>query len=174
MVPELLDLAAAVPPGADGVIALPYLEGERAPRWNRDLRGELFGLSVASGPGVVARALIESTAYGLAHIANGLAGNGIVLKELVCGGGPSRSPLWTKIKASVLEVPVKVPEHPELAAYGAALGWWPAPRSGRPGDWPTPQMTTIQPEPREEYRTGYRRFVELGDAAAARLAREDW
>jgi sugar (pentulose or hexulose) kinase len=95
----------------------------------------------------------------------------------VVGGSPARSPLWCAIKSSVLEVPVEVPAHPELAAYGAALaagaalGWWPAPGAGRAGDWPRPATHVVEPEPCDAYRTGYRRFVELGDEAVARLAR---
>jgi sugar (pentulose or hexulose) kinase len=177
-VTELLELAATVPPGAAGVHALPYLEGERAPRWNRELRAELYGITSRTGPGEVARALLESTAYGVAHIARELAAHGVPLHTLVVGGSPARSPLWCAIKASVLEVPVEVPEVSELAAYGAALAagaaidWWPAPGAGRAGDWPRPATHVIEPEPCDTYRTGYRRFVALGDAAVARLARD--
>lgn len=177
-VESLLADAAGVPPGAGGVIALPYLDGERAPRWDRDLRAELVGLSSATGPAEVMRALLEGAAYGIAHIARELAARGAPTRVLVVGGSPARSPLWCAIKASVLEVPVEVPEQPELAAYGAALaagaavGWWPAPGEGAAGDWPRPRMTVIDPEPLPVYRVGYARFVELGDEAVRRLARD--
>lgn len=172
---ELLARAAGVAPGAGGVVALPYLEGERAPRWNRELRAELVGLSSATGPAEVTRALLEGTAYGLAHIAHELQARGVPMHALVVGGTPSRSALWCAIKASVLDVPVEVPSHPELAAYGAALaagaaiGWWPAPGAGAAGDWPRPAMTVVQPQPDPAHRAGYERFVALGDAAVARL-----
>jgi sugar (pentulose or hexulose) kinase len=175
-VDELLVLAADVPPGASGVHALPYLEGERAPRWNRELRAEIRGLRSAHGPAEVARALLESTAYGLAHIARELAAAGVPTNALVVGGQPARSALWCAIKAAVLEVPLEVPEHPELAAYGSALaagaavGWWPAPGAGRSGDWPRPKVRVVAPEPDAVYRAGYERFVELGDEAVRRLA----
>ncbi len=77
----------------------------------------------------------------------------------------------------MLEVPVEVPEHPELAAYGAALaagaavGWWPKPGAGTAGDWPRPPTRVVDPEPCGEYRIGYERFIELGDEAVRRLAR---
>lgn len=170
----LLELAATVPPGANGVVALPYLEGERAPRWNRDLRAELVGLGADTGPGEVTRALLEATAYGLAHIVGDLAGSGVRFDVLVVGGAPARSRLWATIKASVLEVPVEVPEYPELTAYGAALaagaavGWWPAPGEGAPGGWPRPPGTRLDPEPQPAYRDGFRRFLALGDEAARR------
>ncbi|MDH3607540.1 MAG: FGGY-family carbohydrate kinase, partial [Acidimicrobiia bacterium] len=72
-VSELLDLAADSPAGAEGVMVLPFLEGERAPRWNLGLRAEITGLHISHGVGAVTRALLESTAYGLGHIASDLA-----------------------------------------------------------------------------------------------------
>ncbi|MFE2873897.1 FGGY-family carbohydrate kinase, partial [Embleya sp. NPDC059259] len=173
---DLLGLAAHVPPGARGVMVLPYLEGERAPRWNRELRGEVFGLSAGAGPGELARAVLEGAAYGLAHIALELSARGARPTTLVCAGSPARSPLWCSIKAAVLGVPVEVPAETDLAAYGAALaagagaGWWPVPGAGRAGDWPRPAMTVFEPEPHPEYATGLRRFLELGDAAQARVS----
>lgn len=173
--PELLELAGDVPAGSDGVMALPFLEGERAPRWNPDLRAEIVGLHRSSDVGVVTRALLESTAYGLAHIARDLRGRGVSIDRLVCSGGPSTSRLWTSIKSAVLEVPVDVPECDEMAAYGAtlaagaAVGWWPRPGEGKSGDWPMPVMTTIEAEPLDVYRTGLDRFIALGDEAEARL-----
>jgi sugar (pentulose or hexulose) kinase len=126
---------------------------------------------------VISRALLESTAYGLAHIAQGLAAQGVVLDRLVCSGGPARSTLWTSIKAAVLEVPIDVPACDEMAAYGAALGagaaldWWPRPGEGPAGSWPIPEMTTIEPEPLDVYRQGLARFIELGDHAVAKISR---
>ncbi len=174
-VEELITAAASVPPGANGTIALPYFEGERAPRWNRELRAELAGITTATTRADVARALLESTAYGLAHIARELEAHGVPTRRLVVGGSPARSRAWCEIKAAVLEVPVEVPEHPELAAFGAGLAagaaaqWWPSPGEGRAGDWPRPQTHVVDPAPREIYRERYAQFVELGDAAVERL-----
>jgi xylulokinase len=174
---ELLDLAAEVDPGAGGVIVLPFLEGERAPRWNPELRAEFHGLSLDTGVAVLTRAILESTAYGIGHIALDLRARGVELDRVVCSGGPARSRLWTSIKAAVLEVPVDVSSCDEMAAYGAALGagaavgWWPRPGDGGPGDWPVPEMTTVEPEPLEIYRKGLERFIALGDEAVTRVGR---
>jgi sugar (pentulose or hexulose) kinase len=174
-VDELISAAAAVPPGAYGVMVLPFFEGERAPRWNTSLRAEIVGLHLEHGTEVVTRALLESAAYGLAHIARKLADQGVGLDRVVCSGATSRSRLWTEIKAAVLEVPFDVPECEQMASYGAALtagagiGWWPRPGEGQPGAWPQPAMTTIAPEPLEVYRVNVDRFIALGDAAEARV-----
>lgn len=176
---ELAAAADTVAPGADGLTVLPYLEGERAPRWNRDLRAEIVGLTSSHGVPHLARAVLEGTAYGLRHVAEGLAGGGVELGVLVVGGSPARSRAWCQIKADVLEVPVEQPVEPDLAAYGAALaagaglGWWPAPGEGGAGHWPRPAHTRLDPHPDPAYHRGYHRFVALGDAAVARLTEEN-
>lgn len=177
-VAELLTLAAQSPAGAGGAMLLPYLNGERAPRWNPRLRGELTGLSTATTVADLARATLEGAAYGLAHIAARLRAGGAEMIGMVCSGSPARSALWCEIKASVLEIPVHVPEESGLAAYGAALaagagaGWWPRPGEGDSGAWPRPRMHRIDPRPCDAYREGLRRFIALGDAAEARLQEE--
>jgi sugar (pentulose or hexulose) kinase len=176
-VEDLLEAAGSVPPGSGGVLALPYFEGERAPRWNRDLRAELVGMDSGTDRAQVMRALLEGCAYGLRHIVDSLAAEGTVLTELMVAGSPARSPLWCRIKADVLGVPVEIPAFPDLAAHGAALaagaavGWWPAPGVGKSGDWPIGERTIIQPHPSAVYDEGYARWVELGDAEVARVAR---
>ena len=174
---ELLAEAESVPPGSAGVTALPFLDGERAPRWNPELRAEIAGLHLSHDRRVVTRALLESTAYGLGHIALTLRAQGVAIDRVVCSGAPSRSRLWCRIKAAVLEVPLDIPEYEQLACYGAALGagsgigWWPRPGSGVAGAWPRPAMTTVEPEPVEVYRRGLTRFIQAGDVASARLSR---
>lgn len=176
-VDELLDAASTSPPGARRVLMLPYLNGERAPRWNQALRGTLHGVGLDTTVADLARAALEGSAYGLAHIAGRLRGAGACVESLVCTGSPARSELWCAIKASVLEVPVDVPAETDLAAYGAALaagagaGWWPRPGQGDPGAWPRPPMRRIDPQPNAVYREGLRRFIALGDAAE-RIAQE--
>jgi xylulokinase len=175
-VEELIDLAADVPAGSEGVTVLPYMEGARAPRWNRDLSGEIVGLSLGADVGVISRAILEGTAYGLGHIARSLQEQGATLDRVVSSGKPSRSPLWVGIKAAVLEVPIDVPDCMEMAAYGAALAagagidWWPRPGEGSPGDWPMPSATTVDPVPEEIYRKKLEEFIALGDEAAKRVA----
>ncbi|MCY3539439.1 MAG: FGGY-family carbohydrate kinase [bacterium] len=175
---ELIGSASRVRPGSEGVMILPYLEGERAPRWEPDLRAEIHGLSSDAGPEVIARALLEASAYGLAHIAQDLADRGITMNRMVSSGAPSQSELWVRIKAAVLGIPVDVPECHHMAAYGAALaagaaaGWWPRPGEGSPGDWPTPAVTTYPPERVTAYEEGLSRFIALGDQAVRRIRQE--
>jgi xylulokinase len=171
--------AADVPPGAGGILVLPYLEGERAPRWNPALRAEIVGIGSSAGPAQVMRAVLEGCAYGLRHIIDDAAREGAYLERLVVAGSPARSALWNQIKADVLGVPVAVPEVTDLASYGdalaagAAIGWWPPPGDGASGDWPTVPTTTVEPHRHAVYEESYPRWVALGDALVARLAAQE-
>jgi sugar (pentulose or hexulose) kinase len=171
----LIAAAAAVPPGSHGVMVLPFFEGERAPRWNPDLRAAIFGLHLDHGAEVITRAMLEAAAFGLAHIARDLAFRGVALDRVVASGRPARTPLLNAIKAAVLEVPLDIPDCEQMAAYGAALaagagiGWWPRPGEGGPGSWPIPAMSTVEPEPLPVYREAVDRFIALGNEAEARL-----
>jgi len=168
---ELLQSAAAVEPGARGLVFLPYLEGERAPRFDPGLRGVLAGLDGQTTLPELARAVLEGSAYGLAHIASIMGQAGVAIEVLICGGRPAQSELWSGIKSAVLEVPVERSDI-DLAAYGAALaagsavGWWPRPGEGGAGSWPRPAMSRTAAESDTRYRAGLRRFIAVGDAAA--------
>ena len=173
---ELLSLAAGVPPGSGGVLVLPYHDGERSPRWEPRLRGEMHGLAFDTGVAEIARAVLEAAGYGLRHIHEDLQASGVGMNVMCCAGSPALSRLWCSIKASVLEVPVEMPERPEqLSAHGcalaagAALQWWDGVGAVTMDSWPLARMTRIEPSPDDSYHVGYERFVALGDAAVARL-----
>ncbi len=176
-IPELLALAADVSAGSDGVIVLPYHGGERAPRWEPRLRGEIHGLSFSTNAGELARAALESAAFGIRHIHEDLRDLGVAMDVMCCGGSPALSHLWCSIKASVVGVAVDKPERPEqLSAYGCALAagssvsWWDPVGAQDMASWPLMPMTRVEPDPDPIYDSAYERFVELGDAAMERLA----
>lgn len=168
-VDELVTEAAAVPAGSRGVLFLPYLEGERAPRWDASLRGVFAGLDADTGAGELARAILEGTACGLGHLASVLRHAGAVLDTVVFAGQPARSELWCRIKAAVMGVSAEVPADPDLAAYGAALaagaglGWWPRPGEGTHGAWPRPAMRRLEPLIEPGYAALLERFIAAGD-----------
>ena len=114
----LTEAAAASPPGANRLLFLPYLYGERSPIWDSDARGVLMGLTLATQKRDLVRAILEGTAYGLRHNVEAAAQAGFALTSLACVGGGARSALWNQIKADVLKRPVRLPR----AAIGAPLG----------------------------------------------------
>jgi xylulokinase len=112
--------AAAVPPGADGVIFHPYLSGEWAPHWDSRLRGSFVGFTVAHGRAHAARAVMEGVAFAIRDAVDFAAGFGLRAEEFRLLGGGSVSPVWSQILADVLDRDLVVPAERD-AAYGAAL-----------------------------------------------------
>jgi xylulokinase len=105
---ELLEREAArVPVGARGLVALPYLQGERTPIWDETARGAFFGVDLTHGRGELYRAMIEAVALGFRH---GLAiaqEHGLVVEEVVAVNGAGRSPLLRQALCDALGVPVR-------------------------------------------------------------------
>ena len=73
----LIAEAAATPPGADGLVFLPYLAGERSPIWDPAARGVLAGLTLAHGRGHIARAILEASALAIRHVATPMLAAGV-------------------------------------------------------------------------------------------------
>ena len=101
--------ASQVSAGADGVLFLPYLTGERAPLWNKDIRGAFLGLSMNNGRKEMARAVLESIAFALRLAAERMVEGGFALDVVRCSGGAARDNTLNGIKAGVLKVPVEIP-----------------------------------------------------------------
>jgi xylulokinase len=118
---KLIDDAAATPPGADGLVFLPYLAGERSPIWDPAARGVLFGLTLEHGRGHIVRAVLEGAAFALRDVALPIREHGIEITELRLAGRPARSRIWAQIKADVLDVPVGLLPVPEASLLGAAI-----------------------------------------------------
>ena len=118
---ELFVAAAGVAPGADGLVFLPYLAGERAPVFDEAARGVLFGLTLAHGPAHVARAALEGAAFAMRDVAEPLAAAGAPVRELRLTGRATPDDTWARIKADVLGVPVGIPTMGETAVLGAAI-----------------------------------------------------
>ncbi len=112
---------ASAPPGAGGLLFLPYLQGERTP--NLPLgTGVLHGMTLGNTtPGHLARAVMEGATLGLAHGLERLRALGIAPTEIRLTGGGSKSAVWRQLCAEVFGVPVVTMENAEGAALGAAI-----------------------------------------------------
>ena len=111
----LLEEAAATPPGADGLVFLPYLAGERSPIWDPDARGVLAGLTLGHTRGHVARAIVEASALAIRHVAAPMLEAGVRVTDMRVCGGPARSAFWNQVKADVTGFQVAVPAVLETA-----------------------------------------------------------
>ena len=114
-------LAAAVPPGADHLLFLPFMMGARATRWNPEARGVWFGLTEAHETGALVRSVMEGVAYELRACFDLLAGMQVPLTGVLAVGGGARSALWNQIYADVLEREIAVPRQTDAASLGAML-----------------------------------------------------
>ena len=117
----LSDLAATAPPGAEGLIFLPYLTGERTPHLDPLARGAFFGLTSRHGPEHLTRALMEGVVFSLAESLAIMIERGILIEQIRVIGGGARSALWRQIQADVFGMPVYQTVVDEGPAYGAAL-----------------------------------------------------
>ena len=129
---ELTALAAAVPPGSDGLIFLPYLSGERTPHPDPLARGAFVGLTVRHGLGHMVRAVLEGVAFSLRDVFDLVrATSPEPLRDLRASGGGTNSALWKQIIADTLGVPISLTGTAEGVASGAAIlagvaaGWHP-------------------------------------------------
>jgi xylulokinase len=118
---ELDDEAARWEPGAEGLLFAPYLQGERTPHADPNVRGAFTGLSLRHDRGALARAVLEGVAYGLRDSLELLRALGARPTVGRVSGGGARSDLWVRIVASVLGMPLERTESDAGAAFGAAL-----------------------------------------------------
>jgi len=118
---DLNQLASAAPPGAEGIVLLPYFNGERTPALP-NAKAVFFGLTgtnyIAAN---LARASMEGATLGLRYGLDVLRQQGITPTEIRLVGGGARSPLWRSMVAEIFNCPVVCPESSEAGAVGAAI-----------------------------------------------------
>ena len=133
------------PPGAHGVLMLPYFAGERTPLFDPDARGVLIGLTLRHNRGDIYRAALEATAYGVRHNLEAMRDAGGQYQRLVAVGGGTKGGLWTQIVSDVLHASQELPRQTIGACLGdallAAIGIGQSPDMQQ---W-NPIETTVQP-----------------------------
>jgi len=113
--------AEAWEPGAEGLLFLPYLAGERTPHADPDARGAFVGLQLRHDRGALVRAVLEGVAFGLRDSLDLLRALGAETASGRVSGGGARSRLWLRIAASALGIPLEATESEQGSAFGAAL-----------------------------------------------------
>jgi xylulokinase len=152
----LSDLALAAPSGADGLVLVPYLEGERTP----DLphaTGSVHGLTLRTAtPAHLARAAVEGLLCGLADGIDAVVAQGVSVERVLLVGGAARSPAVQQLAPGVLGRPVLVPQPGEYVAHGAARqAAWVLSGAEAPPDWPQPGLQEFQAPPATGVRERY-------------------
>lgn len=109
------------PPGANGLIFLPYLLGERSPRWNPNARGAFIGLKMEHKRADVLRSVLEGVTFNLDIILKVFSKH-IPIKEITAIGGGAKGRVWRQIMADIYGIPVLKPNYLEEAtSMGAAV-----------------------------------------------------
>ncbi len=123
--------AAAVSPGCDGLVFLPYLSGERCPHPDPLARGGWVGLRAQHTRGHLIRAVMEGVTFGMAQMLDLVRSLPVGVERVRLGGGGNRSELWRRMQADVYGLPCAVLNSDEGPAFGVALlagvgiGVWP-------------------------------------------------
>ncbi|MBW4441924.1 MAG: gluconokinase [Plectolyngbya sp. WJT66-NPBG17] len=117
----LIELAESVPAGAEGLLFLPFLSGERAPYWNADARGVFFGVSLQHQRSHFTRAVLEGILFAAYSITTVLSDLTQTSQSILVSGGMARSSLWRQIMADVFGIEVLAPEVYEASGFGAAV-----------------------------------------------------
>ncbi len=118
---NLLRGIAHTPDGAEGLIFLPYLFGERAPLWNSDASGLFFGIRNHHTQDHFTRAVIEGISMALYDIADNLKAVGISIPEIHVSGGFVRSTTWLQILANIFNTKIVLVNSADASAMGAAF-----------------------------------------------------
>ena len=117
----ICDAAATAPPGAGGLVFLPYLTGERSPHNDPEARGCWLGLTTRHERRHMARAVMEGVCFALRDLVTIVSKLGAPVTDIRVAGGGARGPLWLRILADVLGQPVRPVFNPDASAYGAAV-----------------------------------------------------
>lgn len=115
------EIATGAPAGAEGLLFLPYLFGERAPVWNADARAVFFGVHAGHKPVHFMRSIIEGISFALYQILLLLEQNISPVKKIYCSGGFTGSEMWLQIIADIFNKPVIVSTVRDASATGAAI-----------------------------------------------------
>ncbi len=117
----ILKPAESVPPGSDGLVFLPYIQGERAPIWNSDTCGVFFGITSRHKQIHFTRAVLEGITFSLFQIARSLKKSGLDIFEIRVSGGFVKSKFWVQLLADIFGKRVRLASGDDASAIGAAM-----------------------------------------------------
>lgn len=155
---DLDALALSAEPGAQGLVLLPYLDGERTPVLP-DAAGSLHGLTRANmRPENVARAAVEGMLCGLADGLAAMTGSGVPVRRVLLVGGAARSAAVQAVASTVMGAPVEVPPAAEYVAVGAARqAAWALAGTAEPPVWDLGEGDAVAPVDAAHVRENYAR-----------------
>jgi xylulokinase len=118
---ELVDQALSVPSGAEGLLFLPYLAGERTPHMDPDAAAAFIGLTLRHTQSHMIRAVLEGVVFSLKQGFEIMIDLGVKVKKVIASGGATNHPLWLQLQADIFNQEIYRTQTKEAAAVGAAL-----------------------------------------------------
>jgi len=154
--------------GENTVFFLPYLMGERSPINNTDASACFIGLRADTKREDMVLAVLEGVAFALRDNLEEIRAAGIKVEESLLTGGGARSPLWQRIIAAVLNIPLQLPVAEEGPAMGGALMARVATEGGSMEDFSFPLRGRVEPEPAlvQKYERKYQQYRKIYPALA--------
>jgi xylulokinase len=171
----VIEAAQTAPPGAEGLLFLPFLAGERSPYWNDALRGGFYGLTLGHNRAHLSRAVLEGVAYSLRHLLEIAEALGVPIEEIALAGGGATVSGWPQIFADVCQRPLLIYTEQEtvtrpLYAYGVtALENDLSFDQALKRTFGRPQRLAAQSELASTYDPIYHQYRLLADFAAEKL-----
>ena len=165
---ELVDTATLAPAGADSLLFLPYLAGERSPILDPHARGAFIGLTDRHGPAHLVRAVLEGVTFSIADAMDHFSREEAPPAMIHLGGGGSSAPVWRQIVADVIGAPIQTSDLTDTSAFGAAriaahtLGWITLPDDR---EWLPRRTTVVTPD--QERTARYREILPIYRKLAA-------
>jgi xylulokinase len=113
--------AGEISAGAQGLVFLPYMAGERSPVWDESAKGVFFGLDYSKTRSHMVRAVMEGVAFSLLHNVETAKQAGVNIASFNAMGGSANSKVWTQIKSDVTGIPINVAKSDTATTWGAAV-----------------------------------------------------
>ncbi|HVH47514.1 MAG TPA: FGGY family carbohydrate kinase [Labilithrix sp.] len=160
---EVLDAEAEeLSPGSEGLLFLPYLQGERTPIWDTEARGAYVGLGLHHARGHLWRALLEGIALGFVDCQEVLEHDGVRLRDVVAANGGGKSALFRQILCDALGVPLTyTPASGGTVAGAAILAGLGTGAIHAPSDARTWRGSAVRHEPNPKAHERYRALLAL-------------
>lgn len=167
----LCESAQEVPPGADGVLLLPYFAGSMQPECIPEAKGVFFGLGIQTSKKTMVRSVLESVGYMLRENLEMLNAQGVSIDRLHFFGGGSKNPIWNQIIADIAGAELVTFEQNECGSLGAAIlaavsmGWYPSIEEAQKCN-AVCRVIKPNPEVKAVYDMSYNRYRKLFRAVA--------
>jgi gluconokinase len=116
-----MEMVSNIPAGSEGLVFHPYLNGERAPLWNADVRGNFSGINMLHTKEHFLRAVLEGICLNLKDVLDLIVPMNGKPNKIIASGGFSRSHVWRQVLTDIIGMPIEFPETFESSCTGAAV-----------------------------------------------------